>query len=478
LSKVEELRDTLPPFLAHLDLDLSADERAVRRAYARRLKQIDQEQDAQGFQALRQNYEAALAWCAQRAIEQAQAPSGTGSGRELATEPQSEAGEVRDLLQSPAHAQPQSADEAVVQRNPSQHEIRAAIARRAEDTARELLHGLQRKLEFHVPLVHLDVQDWLLSVWDSEQLIDMDARFFFEWGVASILAEGWSPGKDVVFSVCLDFFQWRQDRMRLRPLGRAGYIIDNAITELELFDQQDSAVRSQQRHVIRMLRQEQRPTTSFLLGQTALAAHLRNIYPHWLHVISNPHNVDRWFEWESQISKWRRLIFTGTRRAAPKPSTPVNFPALNWAGWAFVGIVVISGLQTQLKSTQVKPPASVSLPASLGGTPLSLGQASSLPSWVGTLPVPAQSATYRTPLQVTYPPFAKRMGLQGRVTLVVWVDARGQAAHVVVKESSGHQVLDDAAVQAMRNANFHPARDIQGNSMSSEVRVPINFRLD
>jgi protein TonB len=478
LSKVEELHDTLPTFLASLELDLGANERAIRRAYARRLKQIDQAQDAPGFQALRQDYEAALAWCARRAIEQMQPPSGTGSGRSLATEQQPEAGAVRDMLQSPAHAQPQSANEAAVQGNLSQHEAKAAVARHAEDTARELLHGLQRKLELNVPLVHLDVQDWLSSVWDSEQLIDMDARFLFEWGVASILAEGWSPGKDVVFSVCLDFFQWRQDRMRLRPLGRAGYIIDNAITELELFDQQDSAARSHQRHVIRMLRQEHRPTTSFLLGQTALSVQLRNIYPHWLHVISNPRNVDRWLEWESQISQWRRLIFNGIRRAAPKPSLLANLPGLNWAGWVFVGFVVISGLQSQLKSTPVKPPASVSLPASLGGTPFSLGQSSNLPSWVGTLPVPAQSATYRTPLQVTYPPFAKRMGVQGRVTLVVWVDARGQAAHVVVKESSGHQVLDDAAVQAMRNANFHPARDIQGNSVSSEVRVPINFRLD
>ena len=52
----------LPPCLQRLALSLDADSKAIRRAYARELKLIDQEHDLPGFQLLRDAYEAALAW--------------------------------------------------------------------------------------------------------------------------------------------------------------------------------------------------------------------------------------------------------------------------------------------------------------------------------------------------------------------------------------------------------------------------------
>lgn len=52
----------IPFFQRRLSLEDDADARAVRRAYARELKLIDQETDAAGFQRLREAYEAALQW--------------------------------------------------------------------------------------------------------------------------------------------------------------------------------------------------------------------------------------------------------------------------------------------------------------------------------------------------------------------------------------------------------------------------------
>lgn len=55
----------MSPF-AELGLDADADERAVKRAYAARLRQTRPEDDPQGFQALHAAYQAALAHCRQR----------------------------------------------------------------------------------------------------------------------------------------------------------------------------------------------------------------------------------------------------------------------------------------------------------------------------------------------------------------------------------------------------------------------------
>ena len=58
--------DDLPAFFIDQRLDLSADERSIKRAYAKALKQIDQENDLNGFQDLRESYEYALAWARHR----------------------------------------------------------------------------------------------------------------------------------------------------------------------------------------------------------------------------------------------------------------------------------------------------------------------------------------------------------------------------------------------------------------------------
>ncbi|WP_197702664.1 energy transducer TonB [Sulfuricaulis limicola] len=76
-----------------------------------------------------------------------------------------------------------------------------------------------------------------------------------------------------------------------------------------------------------------------------------------------------------------------------------------------------------------------------------------------------------------YPLVARRHGAQGRVILSVQVSASGMSHEVLLKRSSGHAVLDDAALQTVRRWRFVPAR--RGDTpVESWVDVPIIFRLE
>jgi len=76
-----------------------------------------------------------------------------------------------------------------------------------------------------------------------------------------------------------------------------------------------------------------------------------------------------------------------------------------------------------------------------------------------------------------YPAAARQRGLQGRVLLRIGVSADGAPADVVVITSSGHTVLDRAALAWVRVQRFRPAmRD--GTAVDGEVDLPVEFRLE
>jgi protein TonB len=76
-----------------------------------------------------------------------------------------------------------------------------------------------------------------------------------------------------------------------------------------------------------------------------------------------------------------------------------------------------------------------------------------------------------------YPAIAKRRGWQGTVRLRVSVSAEGYSEAVAIHSSSGHEALDESAVEAVRKWRFNPAK--QGNTaVASSVIVPINFTLE
>ncbi len=65
---------------------------------------------------------------------------------------------------------------------------------------------------------------------------------------------------------------------------------------------------------------------------------------------------------------------------------------------------------------------------------------------------------------------------QGKVMLRVLVSAEGLSDRVKVERSSGHEILDDAAIEAVKKWKFVPAK--RGDTaVASPVLVPIVFSL-
>lgn len=83
-------------------------------------------------------------------------------------------------------------------------------------------------------------------------------------------------------------------------------------------------------------------------------------------------------------------------------------------------------------------------------------------------------ATYRHQTPPTYPRRAIELGQQGEVTLHAEVLPTGHPRTLKIAQSSGHRLLDMAALAAVKHWEFEPTY-IDGTRVTSWVRVPVNF---
>ena len=86
------------------------------------------------------------------------------------------------------------------------------------------------------------------------------------------------------------------------------------------------------------------------------------------------------------------------------------------------------------------------------------------------------SALARNPTP-PYPPEALARGIEGLVVLRVWIRDDGTVENAKVDQSSGDDSLDQSALHTVRDGwRFVPARR-NGASVSSQVLLPIRFRI-
>ena len=77
---------------------------------------------------------------------------------------------------------------------------------------------------------------------------------------------------------------------------------------------------------------------------------------------------------------------------------------------------------------------------------------------------------------LTYPPLARERGIEGKVVLKVLVSKDGRPLKVTLEKSSGHTILDKAAIRAVKTWVFTPGK-VNGKPANMRVKVPVVYEL-
>lgn len=170
-------------------------------------------------------------------------------------------------------------------------------------------------------------------------------------------------------------------------------------------------------------------------------------------------------------------------KAPPAPPTPKPKPVIVKPPTppTPVKTVVKTRTETPVKITEdaapaLPPRADATPPAPPVPTPPAAPAPAPAPAPVAAVTPPRFNAAYLNNPPPNYPPLARRMGDEGKVLLRVYVTPDGAAGEVRVLTTSGSPMFDEAAVAAVKQWRFVPAK--QGDSpVAAWVQVPIVFKL-
>lgn len=188
---------------------------------------------------------------------------------------------------------------------------------------------------------------------------------------------------------------------------------------------------------------------------------MARVMPQPLPPPSSPPVQRRTLQDQRAIDTLQLKAFTkvAARRSAPPASAPVHTSSL------------------PLSTPQIRVPTNIAAPSVPRSPKIATENPAAKPRMLLSAPTGSPS-TSRVGLGRTIPPvypaIAKREGWEGKVLLRVEVQPDGRPGQIIVRRSSGHRILDNAAIDTVKKWRFHPAKD--GNiPIRSLVDLPINF---
>lgn len=81
------------------------------------------------------------------------------------------------------------------------------------------------------------------------------------------------------------------------------------------------------------------------------------------------------------------------------------------------------------------------------------------------------------PKSILYPRWAVRQGWQGKLVLALEILTSGNVGRYQVMQSTGHRMLDEEALTAVKTWKFHPAMQ-NSKPVLTCIQIPISFELE
>ena len=185
----------MKPWWTVLGVERGSDRATIRRAYARKLRVTNPEDDPQGFMVLRQAYEAALAWVDYDARWGAEEDEDESAAPAFAAQPALAEGGYAVAIDLP-EAEP---DPETVARAAAHDELWRRL-----DALKAGLSG-----PWHADSATLQAR--FDAVLDAPALVEIAARDSIEYWLASLLADT-IPRSDAVLMQAVDTFGWADER--------------------------------------------------------------------------------------------------------------------------------------------------------------------------------------------------------------------------------------------------------------------------
>ncbi|ENM5903276.1 energy transducer TonB [Vibrio mimicus] len=97
---------------------------------------------------------------------------------------------------------------------------------------------------------------------------------------------------------------------------------------------------------------------------------------------------------------------------------------------------------------------------------------------ISSQPILVDKPTFvSAPVQPRYPRVAQKRGIEGTVMYEIWLDEQGNQIQQYLITSSGTEVLDKSALEAIKQWKFSP-RILDGVPVAHRVHIPVRFKLE